>query len=82
MPTHRRCPRGLDRVSPADKRWIRAALVARDEERCRGCEATDDLTIDHLVPASRGGSNALSNLQLLCAPCNFAKGDTLERMAA
>jgi CRISPR/Cas system Type II protein with McrA/HNH and RuvC-like nuclease domain len=32
------------------------------------------LTIDHLVPRSRGGTHALANLVLACEPCNKAKG--------
>lgn len=35
------------------------------------------LTIDHVVPRSRGGSNDEDNLQTLCAPCNTLKGDKL-----
>ena len=34
-------------------------------------------TIDHVVPLSRGGSNWLSNLQLLCQPCNDSKHNKL-----
>jgi 5-methylcytosine-specific restriction endonuclease McrA len=30
--------------------------------------------IDHVIPLAEGGTNALSNLQLLCAKCNLAKG--------
>lgn len=32
------------------------------------------LTIDHVVPRSRGGTDALANLVLACEPCNKAKG--------
>lgn len=35
------------------------------------------LTVDHVVPSSLGGPDALSNLQLLCKPCNGAKGATI-----
>ena len=30
--------------------------------------------IDHVIPLAEAGTNALSNLQLLCAKCNLAKG--------
>lgn len=34
-------------------------------------------TVDHLVPKSRGGTNALDNLVAACPACNTAKGDSL-----
>ncbi len=41
--------------------------------RCLRCGASG-VTVDHVVPLSRGGRNDPSNLQLLCGPCNSAKG--------
>lgn len=32
------------------------------------------MTKDHIVPRSKGGTNYLSNLQTMCAPCNHDKG--------
>lgn len=32
------------------------------------------LSIDHIIPRCRGGSSDDSNLQVLCTPCNSAKG--------
>ena len=32
------------------------------------------LTVDHIVPRTQGGGDALENLQLLCAACNSTKG--------
>lgn len=40
------------------------------------------LTIDHVVPLSRGGTNALTNLVLACGPCNQSKADKLLGEAA
>ena len=44
--------------------------------RCADCGKTKDETtlhIDHIIPISRGGSNKLTNLQVLCKDCNLAK---------
>lgn len=40
-----------------------------------GCRETTNLTIDHIVPLSRGGTDELSNLRFLCRKHNTAKGD-------
>lgn len=56
---------------PAD---VRAAVYARDGHRCVLCGTGDDLSLDHLVPWARGGSDAPANLQTMCRPCNSRKG--------
>lgn len=51
----------------------------RDDFRVRGakCVSCDSLadTVDHIVPISRGGADALSNYQPMCSRCNGRKGD-------
>jgi 5-methylcytosine-specific restriction endonuclease McrA len=58
------------------KKRIRQELE-RGRPRCAnpGCHRRTNLTIDHIVPLSKGGSDHISNLQLLCRACNTAKGD-------
>jgi hypothetical protein len=38
------------------------------------CGAVDRLTVDHVVPLARGGTNDPTNLQVLCLSCNTRKG--------
>ena len=36
------------------------------------------MTLDHVLPRARGGSDAIANLQTMCRPCNQAKADRIE----
>jgi 5-methylcytosine-specific restriction endonuclease McrA len=56
----------------------RRALFARDGWRCVYCgTSTGRLTLDHVVPRSRGGDSTWENVVTSCAPCNLRKGDRL-----
>ena len=71
------------RVPRAVQRKIsRRALFARDGWRCVYCGTTNGrLTLDHVVPRSRGGESVWENVVTACAPCNLRKGDrTLEQV--
>lgn len=52
----------------------RLAVFARDNHQCRSCGSTEHLTVDHIVPRSKGGTHHLDNLQTLCRSCNSRKG--------
>lgn len=65
---------------PSKMRQKRIGLYYRfGQHYCKGCRrylSFDEATIDHIKPRSLGGANAYSNLQIMCQPCNLAKGDT------
>jgi 5-methylcytosine-specific restriction endonuclease McrA len=65
------------RVPRAIQRKIsRRALFARDGWRCVYCGTSGGrLTLDHVVPRSRGGESVWENVVTACAPCNLRKGD-------
>lgn len=52
----------------------RFLVMHRDNHECKQCGATEDLTIDHIHPESKGGTNDIENLQVLCRRCNCSKG--------
>lgn len=53
---------------------IRYEVYARDDFKCKHCQIGTDLTIDHIMPVVRGGTNDIDNLQTLCRSCNSRKG--------
>jgi 5-methylcytosine-specific restriction endonuclease McrA len=67
------------RVPRAQQRKIsRRALFARDGWRCVYCgTASGRLTLDHVVPRSKGGDSVWENVVTSCAPCNLRKGNRL-----
>lgn len=61
--------------------WTRRAIFYRDKGECRSCKRSLAALInqleteryDHIVPLARFGANDITNLQLLCEPCNLKK---------
>ena len=52
-----------------------AELLKRGPKVCAKCGSTQNITVDHIKPVSKGGGNEIDNLQFLCWPCNHRKGN-------
>ena len=69
--TYRHVPRMTRSVS-------RKNILLRDRFTCQYCGqvfVTSRLTLDHVVPSSKGGANSWENLVTACKPCNTRKAD-------
>lgn len=67
-----------DRVPCHEAPFTRRNLFLRDEFTCQYCGRrcnTDHLSVDHVLPRSRGGSTSWENCVLACVGCNARKGD-------
>ena len=53
----------------------RRNVIRRDGHTCVYCGASERLTIDHVMPKSRGGPDTWENLVAACTPCNNRKGN-------
>ena len=73
--TYVRVPRDVHR-----RKITRKAVLARDSWTCQYCgHAHHGLTVDHVIPRSRGGESVWENIVASCAPCNRRKGNRLPR---
>jgi 5-methylcytosine-specific restriction endonuclease McrA len=59
------------------RKITRRAVFARDGWTCQYCGARANLTVDHVIPRSKGGASTWDNIVASCAPCNRRKGDSL-----
>jgi 5-methylcytosine-specific restriction endonuclease McrA len=53
----------------------RRNVMKRDQNTCQYCGSRSDLTLDHIMPRSRGGRDAWENLVTACNRCNVRKGN-------
>ena len=68
----------LGDLLPYNSRKLKNALYGEQGGDCNGCGThfqKQHLTVDHIIAQSKGGTDHVENLQLLCAHCNSVKGD-------
>ncbi len=53
----------------------RSRIYKRDNHECVYCGSKKDLTLDHVIPKSKGGGNDWTNLVTSCFKCNLKKGN-------
>ena len=73
-----------DRLPKTRVRLNRRNLFARDSNRCQYCGKrfrTPELSIDHVLPRSRGGRTVWPNVVCACMKCNVRKGGRTPREA-
>lgn len=68
------------RTPPRVVKFNRRNIYIRDSYTCQYCgrrPPREDLTIDHILPRSRGGKSTWDNVVLACLQCNVRKSDRL-----
>lgn len=65
------------KVPPVSRREV----LRRDNQACQYCGSNKRLTLDHVIPRSKGGQHTWNNVVAACARCNCRKGDRLPHEA-
>jgi 5-methylcytosine-specific restriction endonuclease McrA len=68
---------GYEKVPQTAVKLNRRNLFARDQNRCQYCGKrfpSGELSIDHVMPRSQGGTNSWDNIVCACVRCNVKKG--------
>ena len=60
------------KVPPVNRREV----LKRDNHRCQYCGSNKRLTLDHVIPVSKGGEHKWNNVVTACEPCNHYKRDS------
>lgn len=56
---------------------VKISVWKRDKECCVTCGSRNNLEFDHIIPVSKGGSNTIRNIQILCRECNRRKSSKI-----
>ena len=56
---------------------VRREVWRRDQGKCTECGSREKLEYDHIIPVSKGGSNTVRNIELLCESCNRKKSNKI-----
>lgn len=56
-------------------------VLKRDQNKCQYCGINRDLTLDHVIPKSKGGKSSWTNLVTACMRCNARKGNNTPEIA-
>ena len=70
------------RIPHQSRALSRKNILLRDRNTCQYCSVTlpaGELTLDHVIPRSRGGLSTWENLVACCHPCNRRKGNQRTR---
>lgn len=59
--------------SEAKRKW-RQSIKEKWNYQCAYCGSEDNLTLDHITPRSKGGSDRVTNILCACKKCNTSKG--------
>lgn len=76
----KRCLRGHEYTTGRCQRCRKAyaskayRAIPRPTMACPECGVVTVMTVDHVVPLAKGGTNEASNLRYMCLPCNVKKG--------
>ncbi len=75
LPTVIRVLNRVRRVKKKSVAFSKKNILRRDNYTCQYCGERDHpLTVDHIIPKSRGGKTSWANIVVACKPCNLQKG--------
>ncbi len=74
------------KINHTERSWkvpavSRREVLRRDNHTCQYCGSTRRLTLDHIVPRSKGGRHSWDNVVTACEPCNTRKGNRTPQQA-